>query len=306
MGRFKDTLLKDLWIKSFSLIFAIFLWMSIVGGESSEELFVVPLTITNIPDNMMIQKDVVGYVNVLVRGQRAILNTLDAKKIDVELDLKDAGEGENTITLFPEEVKLVDGVTAIRVTPSHFTIDLSRLAQKMLPVEPNFIGNPARGYERKWTVTPPQVPVMGLEESLKNLLKIETAAIEESIGETQSFTVTVGLKPPNRNIRIKGAQKVRVDVQILEKTGSREFKNLSVSLMGDTEGVVLKPSQVTILLSGPQSRLDEMLSSMISVILPEQKKAGTYDVKPNVTLPEGFKLIRMDPESIYVVVEKKS
>lgn len=305
MGSFKDVLLKDFWIKAFSLVFAIFLWMSIVGGESAEEFFVVPLTIKNIPENMIIRNDLVDYVNVRVRGQRGILNSVNAKQIGVELDLKDAKEGENTVTVFLEEVKLPEGVTVVRVSPSQFTILLSRLTEKWLFVKPNFLGSPPRGYERRAVVTPPKVAVMGVEDALKDQVQIETRPID-SFGKTRSFSVEVDLKPLNGNVYIKGPQKVKVDVEIIEKTEHREFRNLPLKISGSSRGVVIHPDRVTLVLSGPGGMLAEILPSMIEVVVPEQTTPGTFDVKPNVIVPKGFEVISMQPETIQVKVKKRS
>jgi len=305
MGQLRDLLVKDFWIKAFSLVFAIFLWMSIVGGESAEEFFVVPVAIKNIPSNMIISNDVVDYVNVRVRGQRGILNSLTAKQIRVELDLKDAKEGENKVTLFQEEIKVPEGVTVVRVSPSQFTIQLSQLGEKWLPVKPNFVGAPPNGYERTAIVTPPKVAVTGLEDALKDRVEIETRPID-SFGKTESFSVEVDLKPINANVYIKGPQKVRVDVEIKEKMGQREFKNLPLTVRGVSTGIALRPERVTLALSGPVNELADLAPAMIQVVIPEQKKPGTFEVKPEVILPQGFKVIEMKPDTIRVKVERHS
>jgi YbbR domain-containing protein len=303
MGRFKAFWVNDFWIKAFSLVFAIFLWMSIVGGESAEEFFVVPLSISNIPENMIISNDLVDYVNVRVRGKRGILNSLNSKQIGVELDLKDSREGENTITIFPEEIKLPEGVSAVRVSPSQFTLNLSRLAEKWLPVTPVFLGAPASGYKVGEIVSEPtKVVVMGLQEALKDQVQIETRHIE-LFGKDSSFSVEVDLKPLNANVYIKGTEKVRVNVEILPITGKREFRDLPVKSGSKTDGMTLQPDRVTLVLSGSESGLAQLLPSMIHVVIPEQKGPGTFDVKPVVNLPKGFNVVQINPETVHVKVE---
>ncbi len=305
MGRFRELLLEDFWIKAFSLVFAVFLWMSIVGGESVEELFVVPVTITNIPENMMISNDVVDFVNVRVRGQRVILNALSAKALDVELDLKDLKEGKNTVTLFPEEVKLPEGVTVIRVSPSLLPIELSRLIEKWLLVSPSFIGAPASGYKvGEVTASPSKVAITGLKEALKDQVRIETRHIE-LFGKDKPFSVAVGLKPLNVNVHIKGPETVNVDIEIVERTAKREFKNVPVKLSGSSSGVTYKPDRVTLVVSGPESRITKILPSLIWVEIPKQSKPGTFELKPKIILPQGFQLLSMEPEKIRVKVRKK-
>jgi YbbR domain-containing protein len=304
MGRFRELLLEDFWIKAFSLVFAVFLWMSIVGGESVEELFVVPVTITNIPENMIISDDIVDFVNVRVRGQRGILNTLSAKTLDVELDLKDLEEGDNTVTLFPEEVKLPEGVTAIRVSPSLLPIKLSRLTEKWLPVSPSFLGAPASGYKvGEVTVSPSKVAVTGLGEALKDQVRIETRHIE-LFGRDRPFSVAVGLKPLNGNVYIKGPETVNVTIEIVERTVNREFEDVPVKLNGPSSGVTYKPDRVTLVVSGPESRITKILPSLIQVEIPKQSKPGTFELKPNIILPQGFQLVRMEPETISVKVKR--
>lgn len=305
MSRFKDTLLKDLWIKIFSLVFAIFLWMSIVGGESAEELFVVPLTIQNIPQDMIISNEVIDYVNLRLRGQRGIIKTLNTKQIEVVLNLKDAVEGENNITLFPEEIALPEGVTAVRVTPSLFKVRLDRLTQKELPVMPVFLGTPASGYKLgKVTANPARVVVMGLEETLRDQVQIETKHIE-LFDKTSSFKTETELKPLNSNVYIKGPQKVKVEVEILGESAQRTLGNIPVNTANQTWTVTLKPDHVTAVVAGGKRELEQLLPTDVAVSIPVQRQAGTFDVKLEVVLPGGFKLESVKPETLRVEVKEK-
>ncbi|MEK6775651.1 MAG: CdaR family protein [bacterium] len=305
MKRFRDILLKDFWIKAFSLVFAFFLWFSIVGGESAEEVFPIPLTIVNIPENMIIKNDIADFVNVRIRGQKAVLNSLNVKQIAVELNLKDAKEGENIITLFPEEVKLYEGLSVARISPSQVTVELSKLAEKWLPVETDFFGTVAKGYELgKVAATPSRVEVMGLQDALKDQEKIKTARID-LFGKDRSFSVEVDLRPLSGNVYIKGHKKVQVDVDILEKTGKREFRDIPVK-GGSSDGAALRPDKVTLVLSGPEAGLAKMLPAMIEVVIQEPETPGIFQMEPEVRLPDGFQVIRIIPEKIRVKVKKHS
>jgi hypothetical protein len=42
---------------------------------------------------------------------------------------------------------------------------------------------------------------------------------------------------------------------------------------------------------------------MIQVVIPEQEGPGTFNVKPVVNLPEGFNVVKINPETIHVKVE---
>jgi YbbR domain-containing protein len=304
MGRFRDAILNDLWIKLFSLAFAIFLWVSIVGGESGEEVFVVPLTITNIPENMIISNNVVDYVNVRVRGRRGALRSLNSKQINVSLDLKDAKEGENNITIFPEEISLPEGVSAVRVSPSIFKIQLERLTEKWLTVVPSFMGAPAQGYKvGKVEVSPTKVPVTGLRDALLGESEIETRYIE-LFGKDKTFTEEAELKPINGNVHIKGNQKVKVTVEIVVKTVERTFRNIAVKVAGLSQEVAINPTKVTVTVSGPEMDMDGLLPSSIRVSLPEQTKEGTFHRTPQVLLPKGFQVVKVSPKTIQVKVKK--
>ncbi len=306
MGRLKDTLLKDLWLKIFSLVFAIFLWMSIVGGESAEELFVVPLTIRNIPENMIISSDVIDFVNVQVRGQRALLKTLRPRQINIGLNLQDAVEGENNVTLFPEEATLPDGLSVVRINPSQLTIKMDRLHDKVLPVVPTFMGTPASGYEMgKAAVMPDRVRVMGLENVLREVVRIETKHID-LFGKDQSFSEEVGLNSPNGNILIKGAHTVKVDVEILEKLAERKFQDLPVRLRQPRAGVIITPSRVTLTVQGPESLIHRLADASVEVVVPQPTEPGLHEVTPEVRLPDGCQLQKMEPRTVRVTVPKES
>jgi YbbR domain-containing protein len=192
----------------------------------------------------------------------------------------------------------------VRVTPSLFKVQLDRLAKKELPVMAVFLGTPGGGYKLgKVETTPTEVVVMGLQETLRDQVQIETRHIE-LFGKTRSFAIDVGLKPLNSNVYIKGPEKVNVKVEILRDLGQRQFPGLPVAAKNVNGTLSLEPERVTVTISGPKGELSQLPAASVEVTIPEQQVAGIFEVKPQVKLPGGFTLVEIKPAAIRVTVKQ--
>jgi len=135
--RFRDLILSNFWLKVFSLVLAVMVWLAIhsniqTGSLASQNPF-------RVPDNgefarpivlMTAPNDQQGYVvnplsfNIKVNGDPEVLKKLNPEDIQVYVRLTDV---PNAIGAFPVEVtKLPRNVTLQQVWPSHVHVEPAR------------------------------------------------------------------------------------------------------------------------------------------------------------------------------------
>ncbi|MBN2471128.1 MAG: hypothetical protein JXN59_10420 [Anaerolineae bacterium] len=136
-------------------------------------------------------------------------------------------------------------------------------------VTPNIIGEPASGYViYSITYEPQTVLVSGRPSDLEQITGTLPTLPIDLTGQTRSFqrTVTVELPP---GVFLATSQSVTVSVEIDTLTASRRFERLPVQVQGlDSTGslqATITPTEVTILITGPQPILDTLTPDSISV-----------------------------------------
>jgi YbbR domain-containing protein len=147
-----------------ALILATLAWAVAVeeGDPTLEERYsqAIPVTLSNLPEEMMIVGEFDEYVQVTVRTPTSIWNSLEVKDFSATVDLTDLGAGVHqapvalTLNKHPSRVVLVE--------PEYVTLELEPEAEQTVPVRMQVEGEPTLGYlMRTATVTPSQVTVSG-------------------------------------------------------------------------------------------------------------------------------------------------
>ncbi len=137
-------------------------------------------------------------------------------------------------------------------------------------VTPNIIGEPASGYViYSITYEPQTILVSGRPSALEQITgTIQTAPIDLT-GQTSSFSRTVSVDLPV-GVILATEGGITVNVQIDTLTASRRFEHLPVQVQGlDAESnleAIIAPSEVTMLITGPQPILDTLTPESISIL----------------------------------------
>ncbi len=102
------------------------LWFVLVGQQNAELGFSIPVVYVNVPTELTIEGRRVQEVFVNVRGSRERLNFLDPSGLQLAIDLKEAGEGRQSYTIHPADIKLPPGVQLSSVSPTVLELRLSK------------------------------------------------------------------------------------------------------------------------------------------------------------------------------------
>ena len=187
-------LLTDNWtLKLISIVFAILLWMFIMGERRLEIGFRVPLELQNIPSELIIANEVPSLVDVRISGPRTLLMKVSPNDISIIVDLSDLKPGLTTFKRLEERLNLPSGLRVTRLSPSFIDLKLERIKEKMVPVHIALTGEPLFGFKvGSVRAVPEKVSIAGAETELKGINEVKTESIDLT-GVNEGFSVIVPL-----------------------------------------------------------------------------------------------------------------
>lgn len=102
------------------------LWFVLVGQQNTEVGFSVPVVYYNVPKTLTIDSDRVREVYVRVRGSREMINFLDAGRLQVAIDLKEANTGWQRYPVSDKEINIPLGLQLAGVNPPEIKLRLRK------------------------------------------------------------------------------------------------------------------------------------------------------------------------------------
>ncbi|MEO6457315.1 MAG: CdaR family protein [Chloroflexia bacterium] len=176
---------------------------------------------------------------------------------------------------------------------------------KVVTVRPQVIGQPAPGYSvLAITFNPTLVTACCRPDVLETLDSLDTTPVTIT-GSTTTVTATTELILPE-GVELYPGQKKSVDVTV---TFERQVTTLQVSVAPSVEGLsdgfsaVVSPSGLDLVLSGTFSQLQSLKPADVRVFVSVQGRGpGTYELQPQIILPEGMSLDKATPDRITVTI----
>lgn len=216
-------LLTENWtLKIISLIFALLLWMFIMGERQLEVGYRVPLELQNIPKSLMIANEVPSLVDVRVSGPRTLQMKVSPNDISIIVDLSDLKPGLTTFKRLEERLNLPSGLRVTRLSPSFIDLKLERIKQKLVPVKIALTGAPMTGFKVvSVKAVPDEVIIEGAETELKSVSEVTTEDVDLK-GVNEGFSLIVPLVHRGTYTHFKDEKTTEVQVDIQPVTTSSE------------------------------------------------------------------------------------
>lgn len=122
-------------------------WVTVVMTKTQvgDMIFTVPVQYSGLQSHLVLEGEVPEDVKLHLGGPMSTLTTLDLSLLKVQVDLSGVGEGEQVVTLNEQNVQVGKKVKVLDIIPSSFDLLVKTLQKKMLPVEPQFIGQLPEG-----------------------------------------------------------------------------------------------------------------------------------------------------------------
>jgi len=252
-------------------------------------------------------------VRVRLRGESEGVKAIIDSDIEAYLDFsrhETEGQYRAPVQIRRKGSAIVPEPLEITVTPLEISINLDKRINKTVPLSASLQGNAVDGYELiYYSVSPDEIALSGPSRIMEGINDIKTDPIDLD-GRKNDFNVMVNIANPNPllvSIRgdayaefrcvIRPSVPVRnIDGITIEMTGLD--LHLESDLGGRTGSVRLEASQLMLdnFTAGP---------GFLSVDCSGITEPGVYTLPVDVDLPEGFILIRRDPEEVTVTIAEK-
>ena len=276
---FRRIFLEDWGTKLIALGITFALWLGITGLQTPSPRRLKNVTlITRVSNDMEITNKPIEEVEIVVTGDKRIVDQLNARDLVVSVDLtEEVKSGDRIVQLTPETVNLTlpNGVKLNEIQPNKIAIKLEKVEEKEVQVKVESEGNVAEGFEvYSADVVPAKVRVRGAESFVKSLDSISTEKISIEGLKENFFARQIGLNIVNPKVTLLDTI-VDVNFRIGEKRAERVF---IVLYKTETE-----TKNVTIVILGGRSIVEKIRAEDLQVeITKDEVGADTVQV----TLPE--------------------
>ncbi|MBI1787203.1 MAG: YbbR-like domain-containing protein [Acidobacteria bacterium] len=210
-------LTKNPGTKLFSLVVAVFLWITFTREPETGAFVSAPVEYKGMPDDLEIGSDLVSSVSIDLRGSASNVRKFAAAPSAVVLDFSGIHKpGEMTFHIDEQNVKLPAGMRLVRAVPAQLRLQFERRTSREVPVQARFAGSPPAGYVRvREEVKPRTLTVVGPESRVQRIEFAVTDPIDLTpvVGESE-FRVEAYVGDPH--VRFHKPQKVSVTV-VVEK-----------------------------------------------------------------------------------------
>ena len=295
---------ENMTLKIVALGLAIIIWFMVVGEQKSEVRLTVPVELRNLPTDLEIVKSI-SQVEVTLRGFSSFVKRLTPADIEVYVDLSNVARGINSFVLSADEIRVPVGATVTQVSPSQLEVFLDTTTTKPIPVEAATRGKPADGYVvSSISIKPNVVSVIGAQNVLKNLTKIETEVVNlDNLTESMTRKVKVKFSDATLRLEKKEEETVEITIVIEPEMMSRFFENIPVRIEGSAQVLTVFPDTVTALIHGPKLQISALTSQDIPVVIhAKQLQIGQSSVQPEFQLPDNMEVKVYYPKTISVTI----
>ena len=305
----KKSLTENLGAKIIALVVAMFIWFNASGQKEVIWLKMVPITLENVPDSLVITGYIPQQAEISITGNKRQLMLMGFKRLALGIDLARLTPGRQRVSLSPRQIQLPSGIDRRNVRilePLSVDLQLELLVTKRVPVTLSTTGTLPDNLilDGSFSITPSWVLVTGPASVVQHIRSMATEALDQSKIKS-SFEREVPIVTGERQLECV-PDRVTVSVRVSEK-GERVLSNVPPTVLVDSEDftTVVIPRAVTLTLTGPRSVLDTLSSGDVSVLLNLGGLAeARYRIAPEVILPPGVELLSMSVDSLTVKITK--
>ena len=295
--------LRHIGLKVLSIALAALLWLAVAGEQIVERALRIPLEFTNLPAHLEVVGEPANVVDVRIRGSSGALSRIGAGELVAVLDLTTARPGPRLFQLTGPDVRAPFGVEVVQVTPATISMTFEPSATKRVPVVPQWIGEPAPGYEvGTVTADPAEVEVVGPETAVKGLTEATTEPVS-IMGASSPVTEAVTIGTADPSVRVQTSETAQVTVNIRPAAVEWAVAGIPVNVRNGDEAVTVTPGEVTVYVRGPRAAMASGASEFEASIDVRGLGPGKYVLPVRVTPPPRIGIVGVEPEEVDVVIK---
>lgn len=286
---------------------AIFTWFLVTGREVVETWVDMPLVMTNPPEGLIIEGGLVDKIQVRLRGPKGLVGNLSTQNLSYSVDVSKLNIGEQVVEIEYSKLPLPSFYDIVEVKPNRLKLIVDRLISKKVSVEAAWSGDLNPDYKLLEIAASPDLVVLrGPETLLRKINKTRVVMKEDFVEDVpRSWSKDVGIEL-SEEIEVSPGQ-VHVEAFFGPKT-----RQIWVKIPLDVEapdGYKASVSQnyVRLLIEGPVFlfRNDDYRKNMSATLaFGSETVPGTFDLTYEVTLPDGCRLEKKNPETVTTILKK--
>lgn len=308
----KTKLTENLGVKLIALVVALFIWFNASGQKQVVWLKMIPVSVENLPDSLVVTGNVPDEVEVSVTGTKRQLMMMEFKRMELSLDLTEAVPGRQRVQLTPRQIQLPAGFDPRNVRilgPIAIDLRLERLVSKRVKVTLSTTGAIREDLvllDGTLSITPSWVWIRGPASSVDRISSVTTEALDLTKIK-ESFERELPVEVAGARFH-SDPDRVTVSVRV-EERGERVFANVPPTVLIDSEDyyATVVPATVALTLTGPRAVLDTLQYGDVTVLLDlGGLSESRYRIAPEVILPPGVELSEMSVDSLTVEIVKNS
>ncbi len=296
---------RNLGLKVLALALAALLWFTVAGEHVGERVMRVPLEFHNIPPDLEIVGDSPTTVDIRVRGSSGVISRLQPGEVVASLELGGARPGSRLLHI--EEIRAPYGVDVVQVIPSTVSLELEKMASRVVPVVPALEGEPAPGFVVGRVVSDPAtVRIEGPESRVRQLAEATTEPVVVTGSRDRvRDSVTIGLA--DSAVRLaEPPQTATIVVEVLPAPLERELSGVPVrwrNLAAGLRAQVL-PSVSKVTVRGSREGLGGLRADAVEAFVDLAGLGpGHYNLRVQVEPSQDFGLASLSPAVVDVIIK---
>jgi len=307
----KDYLTSNLKIKLIVLAIALFVWLFVKTEDNYKYTLDIPIRVTNLRSNQIIENVLPQYVTVTVWGKgKALVSLLIRRDASYVLDVSSIHK-QKRVALDRNSIRLprkTDIEFFNIVTPESVNVVIAELIEKKVPVITDIEIETIPGYSSidNFIIEPESVVVRGPFATTDSITAIRT---EKKVYKKikHDFNKKLNLVfPQQKHVKLMTEEiDVFVDVQ---KLMEKQIVEIPVEVRNQPENirVTAAPSTLSLVLEGGAEQLLVVTQNDVKAYLDYEKIKGSkekYHLAYIVT-PDGVRYRDVKPKRFKIVVER--
>ncbi|MDG2304709.1 MAG: CdaR family protein [Candidatus Binatia bacterium] len=287
------------WLLAFLLASGLWFFVN-AGARTSERTLRVRLDLIHVPAGMVITSTAPDYIEVRVSGSGLMLSSIDAQSLQTSLDLAGVQPGVATYTLNAKDFALPRSVEVNRVTPSRVSLSIDRLVRRKLPIRLDSRGEMEPGLKVvEEQLLPSEVGVTGPRGRVAAVTEVETQALDLATLQPGVNERTLDLLGPGGLVQLRQPT-IAVQIVVERELSERTFDNVALEIQGSEGHWVAEPDRVRIVVRGPAVEIGSLELAPGAAYVDTAALAGraAVEVRPLVTLPPGYEVLRLEPPTV--------
>ncbi|MBD3382961.1 MAG: hypothetical protein GF404_12285 [candidate division Zixibacteria bacterium] len=305
-----EIITRNLTLKIVALVLAGLFWFHVVTEKEYNHEFEVPFVFQGISDGLILTTPPPERIHVRLSGTGKELLGYIFKKPALIYQTAIDERGIYPVELTSEDLYFDDNIQAEVVDviePRELKFRIENVREKVVDVIPKVDITPALGYVKlgELEVQPDTVKVSGPQRVVRYLRSVSTRElkfddVKKNIDENIRLEVadTLFITPESTTVNI--FQRI---VPIVEKRfGPLAIETYNTKLFDST---LIYPDSIYLQIEGPRGLIDSLeINNFSAIINFRGLEAGSTLVMPDVVVPDGYKLIETDPNSVIVKAYK--